>query len=53
MVRFASTASLAASLGGVAPHGLGDGRAMMDSRRVGVLSVAVAASMAGLARSLL
>ena len=25
VVRFASTASLAASLGGVAPHGLGDG----------------------------
>ena len=45
----ASTTSTT-SLNGVAQRDLGDGRAMMDSRRVVVLSDSVATSMVGLAR---
>ena len=47
-----STASMVAGLGGVAPRGLDDGRVMMGKGRVVELSSTMAASTAGLARSI-
>ena len=43
---------MAASLSGVAPRGLDDGRVMMGKRRVVELSGAMAVSTVGLARSM-
>jgi hypothetical protein len=45
-----SSASTTPSLNGVVHQGLGDGRALMDSRRAGEPSGAVVASMASLVR---
>jgi hypothetical protein len=42
-----------ASLGGVVQRGLGDGRVLLDARRVVELSGVMVALTAGLARSLL
>lgn len=53
MERCTSTALMTVSLGDVVQQGLRDGREMMDSRRVGVLSSVVVASTTCLARSML
>ena len=47
-----STKSTSARFGGVAQRGLGDGRGVMDSHKVGALSGAMVASTASLTRSL-
>ena len=48
----ASTTSTMTSIGGVVQRGLGDGRGVMDSHKVGALSGAMVASTANLARVL-
>ena len=52
MERFASSAMMVASFGGVAQRILGVRRVMMNSRRVEVLSGVVVASSAGLVKTI-